>query len=74
MYKHYEISLPYNNLCVYGMHAMLLQLANLLGYQHTAYLVKTNFTRYMAQPFMQLHAKWMQVSHMQEKGLTQADI
>jgi hypothetical protein len=40
----------------------LLQLANLLGVQHPKSLIKVEFTRFMAQPFMQLHSKWMKVS------------
>jgi hypothetical protein len=38
-----------------------LQLANLLGFEHTKDLMKTEFTRFMAQPFMQLHGTWMRV-------------
>lgn len=38
------------------------QFANLLGFPHPKSLIKTEFTRFMAQPFMQLHSKWMRVS------------
>jgi hypothetical protein len=38
-----------------------MQLANLLGVQHPKSLFKVEFTRFMAQPFMQLHSKWMKV-------------
>jgi hypothetical protein len=37
------------------------QLANLLGYEQPKQLVKTEFTKFMAQPFMQLHGRWMKV-------------
>jgi hypothetical protein len=45
--------------------ACTLQLANLLGYEHPKQLIKTDFTRFLAQPFMQLHARWMRVSGVQ---------
>lgn len=41
---------------------LLRQFANLLGVPNPKALIKTDFTRFMAQPFMQLHAKWMRVS------------
>ena len=39
-----------------------MQLSSLLGCPSAKAMIKQDFTRYMAQPFMQLHAKWMRVS------------
>jgi hypothetical protein len=39
----------------------LPQLATLLGVSHPKALIRTEFTCFMAQPFMQLHARWMKV-------------
>jgi hypothetical protein len=37
------------------------QLASLLGVGSTKALLRCDFSRFMAQPFMQLHERWMKV-------------
>lgn len=52
-----------NSVCTcVGACLVHLQLANLLDYEHPKQLLKTDFTRFLAQPFMQLHYRWMRVS------------